>query len=79
MQTENNRTRPRLQRIKPERVLGGVCAGIAYWLGWPVWVLRAIWLGLVLILGTGVLAYLIAWIVIPATDELPPNYNERTY
>ena len=69
----------RLMRIKPKSVLGGVCAGLAYWLGWPTWVMRAVAVGLVVIGGTGFLGYIILWIFMPATDEVPPDYDERTY
>ena len=77
--TGNSSERQRLQRIKPKRVLGGVCAGIAYWLGWPTWILRALLVALVVFAGTGVLLYIILWIFMPATDELPPDYDDRTY
>lgn len=70
--------RPKLMRIIPKKKLGGVCAGFAYWLGWPTWLLRAIWVLLVLTIGTGILAYIVFWILMPATDELPPDYDERT-
>jgi len=54
----------RLYRSGKEKVLGGVCGGIAEYLKVdPVLVrLGAIALG---IMGPGVLVYLIAWIVVP--------------
>jgi len=70
---------PRLMRIKPKRILGGVCAGLAYWLGWPTWILRALAVILALSGGTGILAYIVFWIFMPATNELPADYDERTY
>ncbi len=69
----------RLMRIKRKGVLGGVCAGLAYWFGCPTWVMRALAVGLVVIGGTGFLGYIILWIFMPATDELPQDYDERTY
>lgn len=71
--------RPRLMRILPKKMLGGVCAGFGYWLGWPTWLLRALWVILVLFAGTGVLAYIVLWIFMPATHQLPSDYDERTY
>ena len=68
----------RLMKIKQKGMLGGVCAGFAYWLGWPTWILRALLVGLVIFAGTGILLYIILWIFMPATDELPPDYDERT-
>jgi len=74
----NNDGRPKLTRIKPKSMLGGICAGFAYWLGWPTWILRALLVFLVLFAGTGILAYIVLWILMPATDELPSDYDERT-
>ena len=71
--------RPRLRRIRPRSILGGVCAGFAYWLAVPTWIVRAATVALVVFAGTGVLAYLILWIFMPAVDELPADYNDRTY
>ena len=76
--TANREESPRLMRIKQKRMLGGVCAGFGYWLGWPTWVIRVLLLVLVLTAGTGVLVYIILWIFMPATDELPPDYDQRT-
>ncbi len=68
----------KLVRILPKKKLGGVCAGFAYWLGWPTWVVRAAWVVLTLSVGTGLVAYIVLWIFMPATNELPPDYDERT-
>ncbi|MEX0745193.1 MAG: PspC domain-containing protein [Phycisphaeraceae bacterium] len=60
-------TRP-LTRSTTDMMLGGVCAGIARWLGWDVTLVRVLY-----ILGTiftggigGVVAYLVLWLVMPA-------------
>ena len=71
--------RPRLVRIKPKRMIAGVCAGFGYWLGWPTWLIRLILVLLVLSVGSGLLAYILLWIFMPSTDELPADYDERTY
>ena len=76
--TTNREESPKLMKIKQKRMLGGVCAGFAYWLGWPTWVIRVLLLVLVLTAGAGVLMYIILWIFMPAADELPPDYDERT-
>ena len=68
----------RLMRIKPKHVLGGVCAGLAYWLGWPTWILRALMVILVLFGGSGIPIYIVLWVFMPAADELPSDYDERT-
>lgn len=70
--------RPPLSRSRRDRVLGGVCAGIAEHLGVDVLMIRLVVLALVVFSGgTAVLAYLIAWILIPpateATASSPPS------
>ena len=70
---------PRLVRITQKRVLGGVCAGFAYWLGWPTWVVRVLTVAVILFTGAGILIYIVLWIFMPAASELPSDYNKRTY
>ena len=62
----------RLYRSRTERMVGGVCAGLARHYGWDLTVVRLILVLTVLFAGTGVLAYIIAWVVIP---EEPFVYN----
>jgi phage shock protein C len=45
--------------------LGGVCAGVAEYFNVDPLVVRIIWLVLALGYGVGVLAYIIAWLLIP--------------
>ena len=48
------------------RMLAGVCAGLARYLGLDVTLVRVIWAAVSVITGgAGVLAYLAAWIIIP--------------
>lgn len=58
----------RLVRIKSEQKLAGVCAGIADYLDVDVTLIRALWLALSIVPGAiigGLLAYVLAWIVMP--------------
>ena len=55
----------RLVRPREGRKIAGVCLGIARYFGWDPTAVRVIWLLLVLGAGTGLLAYLIGWIVMP--------------
>jgi phage shock protein C len=48
-----------------DRKIGGVCGGIAEYLGVDSTLVRVVWIILALIGGSGVLAYLIAWLLIP--------------
>ncbi len=49
-----------------EKQIGGVCAGVARYLGIDVTLVRVLWVCTVVFWGTGLLAYLICWIVIPS-------------
>jgi len=63
------KTQPaRLVRPRSEKKIAGVCAGIAQYLNWDVTLVRILWIILVFGAGTGLIAYVIAWIVIPAAD-----------
>ncbi|HBN95591.1 MAG TPA: PspC domain-containing protein [Firmicutes bacterium] len=48
-----------------EKKLGGVCGGIAEYLNVDPTIIRLIWVIFALVYGTGLLAYLICWVVIP--------------
>jgi phage shock protein C len=62
----------RLYRLKHERILGGVCAGLGEHLNVDPTVIRLIWVAVTLLsLGTGLVIYIIAWIIIP--EECLPN------
>jgi phage shock protein C len=55
-----------LVRPRDGRMLAGVCAGVADYLGLDVTLARVIWAVVSVITGgVGVLAYLVAWIIIP--------------
>ncbi|MFO1251515.1 PspC domain-containing protein [Inhella sp.] len=55
----------KLRRSKSDRMLGGVCGGIAKLSGVETWIWRLILVGLVLCFGSGVLLYLLLWIFVP--------------
>jgi len=59
----------RLYRSGNDRILGGVCGGIADYLGVDPVIIRLLWVLLVLMGGAGVLLYLIAWIIIPRNPK----------
>lgn len=49
------------------RVIAGVCAGIAEWLGWDVTLVRILYVLISIISAAfpGILVYIIMWIVMP--------------
>ena len=65
MNTEQSRKR--LVRNTNDKVLGGVCAGVADYLGVDVTLVRVLTVvGAVFGLGTLVVAYVVAWAVMPS-------------
>ncbi len=56
---------PRLYRSRTDAMLGGVCGGIARYLGVDVTLVRLVAVLLVLGNGIGVLPYLLLWIIVP--------------
>jgi phage shock protein C len=57
----------RLHRASSDRKLAGVCGGIAEYLGWDPTLVRLLWIVLTLAGGSGILIYLILWVVMPDT------------
>ncbi|MBW2975814.1 PspC domain-containing protein [Candidatus Woesearchaeota archaeon] len=55
----------RLFRSKKNRVIAGVCGGIGEYLGIDPTVIRLLWILFTLLGGAGILAYIIAWIIVP--------------
>lgn len=60
---------PRACRPVRGRVIGGVCAGLADNLGWPVAAVRMGFVALSLLGGFGVVAYAAYWAVLPACQD----------
>ncbi len=61
--------RPKLVRSR-DRMIAGVCAGLAEYLGWPVTRVRILYV-LVSVLSAafpGTLVYIILWFVMPGPD-----------
>ena len=61
--------RRRLVRPRADRKVAGVCAAFANYLELDVLIIRLVWALAAFFGGSGVLAYFIAWIVIPEEPE----------
>ncbi|MFD4181041.1 PspC domain-containing protein [Rhodococcus sp. NPDC058514] len=55
----------RLTRARTGTVFGGVCAGLARYLGWKPWLVRSLFVLSCLLPGPQVLIYLAMWIFVP--------------
>jgi len=49
-----------------DRILGGVCSGLAEYFDIDPVIVRLLWLLTVLTFGVGIVGYLVAWIIIPS-------------
>ena len=61
----------RLYRSGRDKILGGVCGGVGEYLGIDPVIVRLLWVIAIFVWGAGLLAYLIAWIIIPRN----PNHK----
>lgn len=62
----STRERPRrLYRSRRSRVIAGVCGGIAEYFGWDPTTVRLAFIASLILPGTQVIFYLVAWIVMP--------------
>jgi phage shock protein C len=55
----------KLYLSETDKKIGGVCGGVAEYLAVDSTLIRLAWVLLVLVGGSGLLLYLIAWIIIP--------------
>jgi len=68
-QTGSSRPIKRLYRSQRERIIGGVCGGIAQYLDMDPVMVRIIFLVLVFFGGIGLLAYFLGWFIIPKNPD----------
>jgi phage shock protein C len=61
----------RLMRSSIDKRIAGVCAGLAEYFDLDPMIIRLCWILAVLFAGTGILAYIILWIVLPVAPPEP--------
>lgn len=59
----------KLYRIEDGKMIAGVCTGLGEYLNIDVTIIRLLWVFFVLAAGTGILAYLLAAIIIPQKEQ----------
>ncbi len=59
----------RLYRSRNDKILAGICGGIGKYLDIDPIIIRLIFIVLLFTVGSGILIYLIAWILIPLEPE----------
>jgi phage shock protein C len=58
----------RLTRSRTDRMIAGVCGGFAAYSGIDVNIVRLVMVLLALLGGSGVVLYLVAWVIVPEED-----------
>jgi len=58
-------TARKLYRSRSDRMIGGVCGGLATYFGVDATVVRLIAVATILLPGPSIIAYLLAWIIVP--------------
>lgn len=53
------------------KIIGGVCGGIAEWIGWSPTLVRLLYVIISMVSAAfpGILVYIILWILMPASDS----------
>jgi phage shock protein C len=60
----------RLYRSRKDQILGGICGGLGEHIDVDPSIIRLVWVVVTLLsLGTGIIVYLAAWIIIPVSPE----------
>src|SRR5690606_27210716 len=68
----------RLYRDENNKILGGVCSGIAAYFGIDPVVVRILFI-LFIISGIGILAYIFLWLFVPGSNMLQNGVRKRFY
>lgn len=76
--------RRKLMRSRTDRKIAGVCAGFAEYFDLDITIVRVVWLLVAIFGGGGIIAYIIAWIVVPEEPEFvsaqpPVNTSPEPY
>ncbi len=61
-----------LQRSRTEKMIGGVCGGLAQYFEIDPTVVRLLWVIIILFGGSGVLLYIILWLIMPLESPAAP-------
>ncbi len=68
-------SRPGLQRSQEQRILAGVCGGLAEWLGWSATLVRLLFFAVSVLSAAfpGILVYIILWVLMPNRPPAHPG------
>jgi phage shock protein C len=63
----------KLYRSRTERMVAGVCGGLAEYFSVDTTVIRVLFLVLTLFGGSGLVVYVVMWILVPDASKAPPT------
>jgi phage shock protein C len=63
----------KLYRSRTERMVAGVCGGLAEYFNVDATVIRVLFLVLTLFGGSGLVVYVVMWILVPDASKAPPT------
>jgi phage shock protein C len=63
----------KLYRSRTERMVAGVCGGLAEYFNVDTTVVRVLFLVLTLFGGSGLVVYVVMWILVPDASKAPPT------
>ncbi len=66
----------KMYRSRSDRVLGGVCGGLAQYLDVDANLIRAAFVAFALLTGVGVVVYLVLWLLVPLEGEAEGSARE---
>jgi phage shock protein PspC (stress-responsive transcriptional regulator) len=68
----------RLRKVPGKKMLFGVCAGCAYAIGVPVWLIRILWVLTAFCGGFMAILYFLFAIFLPKWEKTPENFQDIT-
>lgn len=77
LKTQGSTPPPRLSRPRDDRLIAGVCAGIARYFGWSVTRVRIVY-AVVSVLSAafpGIVVYVILWLLMPSHPREPRSFR----
>jgi len=77
MTSDTERSRRRLTLSATDRKIAGVCSGLAEYFNTDATLVRLIFMVLVMLGGSGVIIYLISWIIIPPAGSSTDHMLEQ--
>lgn len=66
-------TRTGLKRSRDNRIIAGVCGGLAEWLGWSPLLVRVLFVAISLLSAAfpGLIVYIVLWVLMPERESVP--------